>query len=467
MAKKRSKTKDTAAKSTESKNPGKKTANRAAWRTALQGLDIVDTFESILIRIVFAALAGTLLLAAVYMLPLEPIDRHVAASAHIFAEEGEHPSVYEHFHSMLDNRTDALMLLEAAHDGEGSVWRRAMLVRRGWTNEAETVTLTEHYLAGVPYRAVIPYGRYWHGYHLLLKPLLCILDYSGIRILNTVGQWSLLAAVLLLLALKKRYGLIVPYLLTVLMLMPEVLSKSLEFTPCYYILSAGVVAVILKQDNLREHPDALRRWVLLFAWLGVATSYFDFLTFPIATFGIPAVFWLNGQEERAPETVLPRLAALLGGWGVGYAGMWTGKWLIGSIITRASLLGEAADSIAYRASHESLEKVLTGLAGNVSGFVRCPAAYAALAYLLILTVLFVRGGQFHRPYSRFHFRETFRRALPYLLLALLPFLWYLAAAEHSGRHWYFTCKALSVSALSLLCLFTELLAKRESVQKVK
>ena len=465
MKKKRSKSKNAAAKSTEPKNTQKKaaekTANRAAWRTALQELDMVDTFESILIRIVFAVLAGTLLLAAVYMLPLEPIDRHVAASAPIFEAEGEYVSVYERFHSILDNRTDALMLLEAAHDGGGSVWERAMLVRHGWVEISNVATLIEHYCDGAPFQAEVPYGRYWHGYLVLLKPLLCVLDYGGIRVLNAVGQWGLLAGILLLLARKKRHDLIVPYLLTVLMLMPEVLSKNLEFTPCYYILSIGSIAVILARDRLRERPDALRRWVLLFAWIGVATPYFDFLTFPIATFGIPAVFWLSGQDEREPGVVFARLAALLGGWGVGYAGMWTGKWLIGSIIVRTSLFGEAAGSIAFRTAHESVGSALVVIGSNIAAFVSCPAAFAVPVYLAVLIALYVNGG------GRVRFREGFRLALPYLLIALLPILWYLAAAEHSGGHWFFTCKALSVTAFSLLSMFAELSAKKGNAQKAK
>lgn len=463
MGKKRSKTKSPTVKNAAAKNTnrkGEKPARRAVWRPT--PLSAVDTLESILVRIVLAAVAGTLLLAAVYALPLEPIDRHVAASAHIFAEEGEHPSVYDSFTSILDNRTDALMLLEAAYDGSGSVWEKAMLVQRGWAEGTDTDTLTAHYLSGVPYRATAYYTRYWHGYLVPLKPLLMFLDYGGIRVLNAVGQWGALAAVLLLLARKRRYGLIAPYLLTVLMMLPDVISKNLEFTPCYYILSGGVVAVILARDRLRERPDAMRRWVLLFAWLGIATPYFDFLTFPIATFGVPAVVWLDGQEERAPGIVFPRLAALLAGWGAGYGGMWVCKWLFGSIITRESLFGEAAGSIATRTAHESVEAVYIALGTNASAFFRSPAALAAAAYLAALLALYLRGGGRRVP-----FRESLRLALPYLALALLPFLWYLAATEHSVGHWYFTCKAQSVTALALLSMLTEPLAKKGRVEKAK
>lgn len=44
-------------------------------------------------------------------------------------------------------------------------------------------------------------------------------------------------------------------------------------------------------------------------------------------------------------------------------------------------------------------------------------------------------------------------SLPYFMVSLLPFLWYLFTINHSAIHgWLFTYKALGVSLFSLLLL---------------
>lgn len=406
------------------------------------------TLDGIVIRILIAALTGAVCLFAVYALPIEPIDRHAAQSAPIFAEEGIYPVLYDRFHSRLDNWTDATMLLEAANDAEGSVFERAMLVQRGWLNKTPPDTMIEHYINGAAFRTNITYGRYWHGYLLFLKPLLAFLDYGQIRLLNGVCQTCLSALLIVLLIRNKLTHLVLPHFISILMLMPAVLANNLEYSPCYYILTAAGIAVIVKRDQ----PDAFRRWINLFACIGIATPYFDFLTYPVATFGIPAVYWLAKQTERNPKFVLPRLASLLVSWGIGYAGMWACKWVLGSIITGADILQDAGGAIALRTSREDLKALIACLRSNVSAFLRTPGSFAALAYLLVTAVLLFRLVR--RRSVRFS--RTLPIALPYLLIAALPFMWYAAAANHSSTHWWFTCKALVVSAFSVMSMLAEI-----------
>ena len=61
--------------------------------------------------------------------------------------------------------------------------------------------------------------------------------------------------------------------------------------------------------------------VLFFLGTGMVTSYVDFLTYPLITFGLPCVLWLMLEKDRQKNALL-LLVQLALAWGIGYAGMW-------------------------------------------------------------------------------------------------------------------------------------------------
>lgn len=66
--------------------------------------------------------------------------------------------------------------------------------------------------------------------------------------------------------------------------------------------------------------------------MGISTAYFDFLTYPLVTFGIPMIFCILINEKNTCENwkEMPIMGIH---WGIGYLGMWAEKWLIGTVIT--------------------------------------------------------------------------------------------------------------------------------------
>ena len=67
--------------------------------------------------ILCSAVIGVLLLATVYNLPIDPIEKNVIESAIIIEEEGVYPTVFDWCTSALDNYTDSIMLTTAAYRG--------------------------------------------------------------------------------------------------------------------------------------------------------------------------------------------------------------------------------------------------------------------------------------------------------------------------------------------------------------
>lgn len=397
---------------------------------------------AMLLRIVVAILAGTVLLSAVCMMPSAPMDRNLEHSAQTFAEEGIYPTLFSWCTSQLDSTTDALILLISACDSDDSPVVQAMSGTRNTlsTVEAASNELAAHYGEHIPFDGSEPYYQYWHGYQLIIRPLLSLLDYSGIRILNGVLQTGLL---ILLCLLMKKNGLsryILPYLAAVAMLMPLALAMSLQFSSCYYILTLGSLAVLWKKDTL-DRVDGI-----LFLYIGIATAYFDFLTYPAATLGIPAVFYCCVRRDSDIRNTFCRGIKVCFSWAMGYGLMWAGKWLVGSLILKQNILSVAAGKLTERSSADSglMDNIRAALSANLRSFLHTPATLAVLVLGAVLLVLVVRKI----VKKQISVRQCAVLIFPFAILAFVPIAWFLVTAQHAVIHHWFTHKALAVSVFA-------------------
>lgn len=67
-----------------------------------------------------------------------------------------------------------------------------------------------------------------------------------------------------------------------------------------------------------------------------------------------------------------------------------------------------------------------------------------IIYLVCRVLLTIRA-------KRVSFRSVILRAIPFMLLALAPVVWYVFARNHSAIHYWFTNKACIVTALAGMC----------------
>lgn len=156
---------------------------------------------------------------------------------------------------------------------------------------------------------------------MLLKPLLLFCSYMDIRMLNVLAQGTLL--LYLLLQLKKSGVRCIPALGAALAVLHAwLLPLCLQYSTAW--LTALAAMCLLVRFQSRFEKDGV---VLFFLGTGMVTSYVDFLTYPLITFGLPCVLWLMLEKDRQKNALL-LLVQLALAWGIGYAGMWAGKWLL-------------------------------------------------------------------------------------------------------------------------------------------
>ena len=396
-----------------------------------------------------AILAGAVLLTAVYSIPYDAIRDNIISSAEILNEEGPYPDEYSWCMSELDNFTDGIMLSEACCETEGSALSRAMSSERymlyyGWAG-------IFFYLGISPIESFDSYARYWHGYLVTLKPLLTITDYSGIRIINLIVQTMLAAAVCMLMYKKGMKKYIFAYIISICFIAPLVIAKSLQMSTCYYILNAGCLAVLILKDKA-----SFRKYMFLFLWIGIITAYMDFLTYPIATFGMPAVLYLLCDKSESCKKTLLRLLNLLFCWGAGYAVMWASKWVLAGIITGTNVLADAAsEAVIWADEAKQYYTLWYTWYRNIRSFVLNPAFIIALIAAIVLIIIFIRQC----AKKEISFSDSFIGVLPFIAVAVLPFIWYTAMMAHSYVHDFFTSKALVMSAFAILCALTKIAYK--------
>lgn len=245
---------------------------------------------------------------------------------------------------------------------------------------------------------------------------------------------------------KSMDDYIIPYILLYLMMMPIAMAKSLQFSSCFYIMSLGVVMVLLLDNSLEKYS-----W-LLFLNIGILTAYLDFLTYPILTFGIPAIFLIVKSKRKCLELKLQSLVFCGLSWCIGYGCMWASKWVLSSLLCDVNVIGNAIGVLKTRTSITSSG----GINGRYS-IVNCIWKNYRDFLFTPVTIMLVTYCFNNYKSNNNHYKcdEILRKITPYVLLFCAPIAWYIFAINHSVIHHFFTNKACSVSLFSILCFLIE------------
>lgn len=395
-------------------------------------------------RIIVCILIGTLLMTLVYLIPTKPIDNNVRKSAHIFKKEGKRPVLINGVTSQCDNYTDALILLEAANKNDKKILRSAMEVKEGNIGKlTPTEVLVNHYINNVPFTHQHIYPRYWHGNLLVVKPLMSFVSYYGFRIINSIIVLLTMVLVIWFLFKKNEKEFIAPYIISMLFLMPLTIAFSIQLSSCFYVLNFGMIALLATKNKASDKSR------YIFLYIGIATAFFDLLTYPIATFGVPCALYLFMCGRKPLKYYFTKMlkAGIL--WGVGYAVMWFAKWLIATCITDRNVFEDAFVKVNTRTyagvtATNKFTSIIETEKTNIKYFLKTPAVFIALIYILIMIVLIIKQHK--------RIKDNIILVVPFVVLMLVPCVWYAIAAQHSSEHAWFTYKALVVLAISGLSI---------------
>lgn len=421
-----------------------------------------------------AAFAGTLavlfvLLLAAYALPGERVRQNVYDSALTIQSEGLYPEYFGFKLFQMDNYTDTLMLFEAASADELPPLQAMMTNTAYNVDNFETLAddlawyIEKDWSTGAqrtdaPALEPFSYARYWHGYLLWLRPLLLATSYTGVRMVQYIALFALLAVVLV--RLRRRCGLRAAVWFAVSQLAVSVwfVPHQVQYFTCFFIAYAGCAWVLAKP----RRSDVLCLGLLV---LGTATAFCDLLVTPILTLGLPLACWLLEPQQRLRGGV-PQCALAVGGslcWGTGYALCWASKWVLAGAVTGQNVLADALHQAEVRTTADtwhSMEltwrNIFVFLYDTLNSRHLFWPALVVLAALIALFILSVRS------------KAALVRALPLALTACMTPAWFVLLRTHSIQHGWFTWRALGLTlfaGLAFLYYACDLRAARRRLKK--
>lgn len=368
------------------------------------------------------------------VIPTSPIRSHIAQSLPLLTREGQYPTIGLPWRPVvLDNYTDALILNTAyslnARDITSPLKGERKIKHAGELNQ---ITNLHAALSGSTQR--VQYERYWHGYLLPLRISLAFMPYDVLRICM-MSILLILAGCYVWLAYKK-WGIQRALAICIALTSVDFLyvGHSLQFAPVFLIGFLGGICLLLYHQDISKCAP-------FFFLLGSITAYMDLLTAPLITLSLVVAVSDIDDLKSMSRAVLT--------WGAGYALLWATKWILAEFILGPGPLTAAYDQIRLRTTasdgfgHLQLQAAILNVK-QLIGYHRVSQLIAA-GGLMILSLLLLC---FRRSQNEW----TFVRVR--ILLFLLPYLWYLFAANHSVMHVWFTYRTqyLAVFILSLTAL---------------
>lgn len=292
---------------------------------------------------------GLLLLCVVNILPTERMALHVRGSASAIANEGDYWSIVHGDNTAtLDNYTDAIILLNSAYDGPQNVLEKTLYNFRVYKKDASKgESIAACGVLDSKDMKVVNYYWYWCGYQVFMKPLLLLMNLSGIRRLNALIILFEICILSLFLQKRNRTIFIMPFLISVAFMNVPAVMMSLQFSTVIHIalISSMIALIFAKYENTKYQ-------FAFFMLVGMVTSYMDFLTAPVLTLIYPMwIYILLSKENRfikfASKVIINSVQ-----WSVGYLGMWVSKWVLGNALTDDDFIKKGLERILLRTGDE-------------------------------------------------------------------------------------------------------------------
>ena len=403
-----------------------------------------------------SAIVGSVLLILVYCLPTDIISQNVASGVETFLTEGatfEYATDYKA--SILDNVTDAIMLGETVFPTTQHPVEAAMSVPRYIYHDSASPELSlMAYLNNNTQseRLVTTYPRYWHGYLIFLKPFFLFFDYADSRMFH-LGLQLILFVVLIYLFNKSNLSpFIVPLTLLLVLWNPASTGMCMQYYACFYISFLSMIIMLWKKEHLIKNDFYFH---IFFLTIGICTSYFDFLTYPIATLGLPLCIWLLLTKTKYNRFLQLICNALF--WSIGYLGMWAEKWILSSLILNQNIIQNALSNIASRTS-TSVETESISRIDTVFYLAQVLIKWPYVIFFGLALIYVIYNGITQKINLKYSYaKEKYITLILFVLIALLPCAWFFVTANHSYIHPRLVYRNWGVTLFSafagIICLF--------------
>lgn len=380
-----------------------------------------------LLIVILSILLGMIFILCVFLfVPDKNVESHSKEAIEILQNEGTYWYMLEGIQATcMDNFTDAVIVGTSATKTE-SLIEDTLLGTRREGNDTSSITT---------------YGRYWHGYQVFMRPLISLMGLSSIRYLNSMVQLSLVIITICLFVKTKNGQLVLPFIIMWFSIIPIAILQSLQYSPVFYVT---ILTVIGLMKTYSQESDW--KLCLCFEISGILTSYLDLLTYPMVSLGVPLIlyFSLTRNYTNLKEKI-KKLFVFSLSWGIGYVGMWSGKWMLATLFTKENIIENAIETVRFRSSTSYKENEFT-LLDTIWQNLSCYHNGIFIFTFFIIVLLF-----FIISIKKRKNKINVKGMVPILIVALYPAIWYLFTMNHSNIHAkLFTYRELGITIYAVI-----------------
>lgn len=201
----------------------------------------------------------------------------------------------------------------------------------------------------------------------------------------------------------------------------------------------SMIVVLIYHKQIRNNNYL----IYIFFIIGSVTSFWDLLTVPLLTLGLPLITYILLEEKNntlITNTIDTIKASFI--WAIGYGITWATKWVVATIVLKKNIISNALSKILSRTSSEAgdihiskIDAVKKNTDLLFDGFI----IKLFIIVLIIWFILFIVNR-----------RKNIINILPILVISIYPILWYIVLANHSYMHFWFTYRSLGVTVFAIL-----------------
>ena len=358
------------------------------------------------------------------ILPESKIDKNIKRSADDISSMGIYPNaIVQKTDYRMDNATDALIINQAFCLNNDSIMPSIMNMYRCNVPNAEITDIMKDVFTGQSYNYIC-YPRYWHGNTFLIRFLFLMTNYNGIRFLMFVITCFLFTVLGCMLYRKVGLCYTIGFLSGFVLLKCFVMMFSIQFFPVIMLSILSAILICFYSDNNKKV-------LITFFIFGSLTAYFDLLTTPMLTLVIPLmtlfVMERNKQENEKFYVGFGKIVFFSFLWGIGYSVTWFSKLVLATWITHKNIIMDAFSQFIFRTKTDANFSRLDAIHSNML-FIPWTYIIIGLIMLIILAVLFFN-------------RKGLKNMFLFIIIMIMPYVWYFMAANHSYIHSWFTYRA--------------------------
>ena len=404
-------------------------------------------------------LALSMLIAAAF-LPQTPILMNVQESLDLYAHDIQNNYIFETTaSSKLDVGTDLMILRSSMCTNRrylGAVLTNPIYFYDGldqWEGVPETIARLSY---DIPSDSVFFYSRYWMGFRVLMRLALEFFNYGQIKRYLAFMFFTLFTAAICSVSKNTNSRLAFWFALSIVLVRPYVMATSMQFTCCFLI--AFVAMLLVPWLSRHEQWEGL-----FFMECGMMAMYFDFYTVPMVTVGFPLLYLCILKRDRAVDVTIKKILKNFGIWFAGYGFMWIAKLVLTSALTSDNALQTGLDSLFKRVGIEKTQGLEQYYSVKAAFDAVAEAVFAEttgmVVWLLGLGILLVVVS--YKLLKGHASMKNLRGSVPYLLLAAVPFLWFVITKQPVAIHGYFQYRNIALSYWAMGVFLYFLFEKKE------